>query len=112
MEFENKTIENLLVSIEDYSKTGVDLLTLKFVKKSSDVLAKLITYFILIIIFSFCLMLISVGLSFWLGTMLGAYYLGFLILAAAYAIAGIIIIRFFPKIIRRIKNSIISQMLN
>lgn len=112
MESEKKSIENLLVSIENYSKTSIDLLTLRFADKTSGILSKLITHFILIVTLSFFLILLSIGIAMWIGDALDATYLGFLIVAAFYGILGISCMIAFPKIIARIKNSIISQMLN
>lgn len=112
METNKKSIEQLLGSVEDYGKTGIELLILKFVEKSSGILSKLIAYFILIVTLSFFLILFSVGVAFLIGDMLGAAFYGFLIVAAFYGLLGLTIVIFLPKISDRIKNSIISQMLN
>lgn len=112
MESGKKSIENLLVSLEDYGKTGMELLTLKFVEKTSEILSKLISYSVLIITLSFFLMLFSVGMAFWIGDALEAEFYGFLIVAGIYGAAGLIFILLMPKILVKINNSIISQMMN
>lgn len=112
MESGKKSIENLLVSLEDYGKTGMELLTLKFIEKTSEILSKLIGYSILIITFSFFLILFSMAMAFWIGDALEAEFYGFLIVAGIYGVAGLIFILMLPKLLAKINNSIISQMMN
>jgi hypothetical protein len=112
METGKKSIEKLLVSLEDYGKTGMELLTLKFVEKTSEILSKLISCSILIITFSFFLMLFSVGMAFWIGDLLQAEFYGFLVVAGIYGLAGLVFILSLPKVLTKINNSIISQMMN
>jgi hypothetical protein len=88
MENNAKLLESMLVKITDYGKTSIELVKLKALDKTTDVVADCIPVSAVIIIIASCLLFINVGLAFWLGDILGKVYFGFFIVAAFYLITG------------------------
>lgn len=111
METKVKSIETLLVRVEDYSKTSIEIMKLKFVDKTADFSSKLISRMFLIIVLSFFVLILNIGIAFWLGELLGKIYYGFLAVAAFYALVAMILAFTHSIIAARLKNSIIAQFL-
>jgi len=110
-EEEKSFTERIYEQVEDYAKTTVELYRLKAIKVFSDVFASVATGFIVWVIISFFLVFLSIGLGFWIGDMLGAWYLGFFIVAGIYALIGLIIYMLRVKCLKeRINNFIIRQI--
>jgi hypothetical protein len=112
MESDATPIELLLSRVEQHNKTTFELLKLKSVAKSADVASTLISRLAVIVALSFFALLFTIGISFWLGDILGKSYYGFLIVAFVYGLTGIILILLQPTIKAHMNNSIITQMLN
>jgi len=113
MEDNAKLIESLLERATDYGKTSFELAKLKALDKTSDVVSSLIPHsFVFILIASFMLF-INLGLSIWLGKILGQTFYGFLVVAGFYGLAGLILHFFFHKRLKNhIRNYIIKQVFN
>ena len=111
METNVNSIETLLNRVEDFGKTTIEIAKLKFVDKSSDVASKLISRLILLVILSFFVIILNIGIALWLGEIIGKNYFGFLAVASFYGLLLIIFAVMQPIFKRRIKNSIISQIL-
>jgi hypothetical protein len=110
MEEKTNEIENLFHQAVDYSKTSLEIIKLKTVDKTADVGASLITRIMYLIISAICLMVLSLGGSFWLGEILGKIYYGFLIVAGFWAVTGIFLYIFMNKPIKKMfRNSIIRK---
>jgi len=105
-------IEPLLEKVEAYSKTSFELLKLKALDKTADVSATLFSRSLFVLIVSFFAFLLNVGIALWLGDILGKAYYGFLIVAACYAIVGVILLIIHPFIKARVNNAIIKQLFN
>ena len=112
MELDKNSVEKLIICVENYSKTSIELMTLRLVDKTSHILSKLIFYFILIVVCSFFLGMLSIGVAYKIGHVLGADYYGFLIVAAFFALLGILLLMVFTRVVSKIKNTIISLLLN
>ena len=80
------TIEILLEKAENYTRTSIELAKLNLVDKSSDVLSSLISRLAIAIVFVMFILLFNLGLSFWIGEMLGNFFYGFFIVSAFYLI--------------------------
>ena len=82
----------------------------KLIKATSSILKIVINSGILILVFAF----LSIGLSLFLGRLLGLYYIGFLIVAGFYAIIFILMFifgkPFIDKIVLRIYNKIFEDI--
>ena len=114
MPINEKHIEQfvLIERSEQYTKTAIELLKLKAIDKASTILARSVTSLIIIIPFCFFLMNVSLSLSLWLGSITGKNYYGFMIVAIAHALIGIVLILIFAKIKKRINDRIITEILN
>jgi len=111
---ENKTtlMEPLLESAEAYSRTGMELIKLKTLDKTAAVSTSLITTSLFTIIVSFIVFTVNIAIALWLGDLLGKIYYGFLVIAACYALAGIILLIIHPFVKSRVSNAVIRQLLN
>jgi len=83
-------IESLFQTAGDYLETRVDLLQLKAVDKSSEVLSSVISKIIVLVVFLMFIVLVNIGIALLLGELMGKAYYGFFVLAAFYLIAGLI----------------------
>lgn len=91
MEVNSSIFETLLDKSVDYGKTSYDLIKLKALNKSSDVVSTLFVHtivFVLIIIF---MLFFNLGLAFWLGDLLENTYYGFIAVGAFYVVITLII---------------------
>ncbi|HLP72182.1 MAG TPA: phage holin family protein [Bacteroidales bacterium] len=110
---EKSTFEALLERVEDYSRTSIELLRLKAVDKISDGASSAASKTAGLFFFLMFFILASVGLSLWLGEVLGKSWYGFFALAGFYGILCAIL--FFVKhnwLKKVVSNSIIKQMLS
>src|SRR5450759_2102158 len=112
MEDNAKLIESLLERAAEYGKTSYELVKLKALDKTSDVVSSFIPHYVVIVLIASFMLFFSLGLAFWLGEILGKTYYGFFVVAAFYGIIGIVIHVFMHKWIKKlICNYIIKQML-
>ena len=89
---ENKTdIENLVSQAGDYLNTRLELLKLKTVDKTSEIISSVVSKLALILFFVIFTLILSMGAAFWIGDILGKTYYGFLIIAGFYLVVGIIL---------------------
>lgn len=95
----------------DYSRTSVELLKLKAIDKSAELVSTLITKIVLIAIVAMFILSISIGLSIWIGELVGKVYLGFFIMAGFYAFLSLLVYFFKDQWIKiPVSNSFISQL--
>ncbi len=113
MKDNSKILEPLLERVIDYGKTSCDLAKLKTIDKTSDVVSSFLPYSIVLFLIGSFILFLSLGLALWLGELLGKTYLGFLVVAALYAIKGIFFYFFMRKWFKRIfRNYLIKQLQN
>jgi len=112
MERKSSPIEELIERTVDYGKSNLELVKLKALDKTADVVSSIAAQFVVIaILFSF-LFFLNLGLAYWLGKLLGEIYLGFFIVAGFYGFAGILIHFFMRKWLKKLAgNSFIKQVL-
>lgn len=112
MEEQPTLIESLLERVEAYTKSNVDLLKLKAIDKSADVYSSLVSKLVLIIVIIIAITLVNIGLSMWIGGLIGKPYLGFFIVAAFYVLVAIIVHFGRESLIKTpVSNSFIEKML-
>lgn len=112
METSESLIELLFERVESYGKTTYELSKLKLLKTTADVLPSLISKLIVVLVISFFTLILSMGIAFLLGELLGNLYYGFFIVAAVYLVAGIVFYFFLHKWIKKpIGDFIIKQVL-
>lgn len=111
MEDKATPIETLLERAEAYGKTSINLLKLKAIDKTAEIVSNLISWIIVITVVALFFMVLNIGIAFWIGEILGKTYLGFFVVSAFYALLGIIFQLFSNRWIKKpISNSIISQL--
>ncbi len=105
-------IESLIEKGEQYGKTTLELLKLKTLDKSADMISNLISWLVVMILAILFFVPFNIGVALWLGEILGEAYLGFFVVSGFYAFWVIIFAIFRNTLIKRpINNSIISQVL-
>jgi len=82
-------IESLFEKAQSFGKITLELTKLKVLETSIKVATSLITKISIIIVISMFLLFLNIGLSLFLGELLGKLYYGFFIVAAFYLVAGI-----------------------
>lgn len=113
MESKVTTAEKLFDHVEQYAKTNMKILELKTIAKSADVFSSLTAVLALIVVVTIFFVVLSIGLSFYIGRYLPQDYYGFFIISGAYLL--IILLLYFNKnrwLKLPFKNLIISLLLN
>lgn len=106
------SIEDLFEDAEEYGKTSIELLKLKTLDISSEILSLCVSRLIVVLILLMCLFMLSMGVAFWVGNLLGKSSYGFFIVAAFYVFIWLIFYFFLGKHIKKyVSNSIIKQVL-
>jgi hypothetical protein len=108
MEDKATPIENLFERAEAYGKTSLNLLKLKAIDKTSELISTVISWLIVVVVVALFFIIFSIGIALWLGDILGKSYYGFFLVSGFYALLGII---FFFWVRKPIHNSIISKMI-
>ena len=112
MENNATTIEMLFEKAEDYTRTTVDLVKLNAVDTTADVLSSLLSRLTVSIVFVMFAFLANIGLSFWLGELLGKVYYGFFIVSSVYFVIALVLYSNKDKWLKMpISNFIIVKML-
>ena len=113
MENKTATLESLLERAEEYGKTSLELIKLKALDIVSDVFSSFLSRLLMIVTIFLFFGFLNLGVTLWLGTILGKTYYGFFIVASFYGIAGIFLYAFMGKWIKiRTANFFIKQVLN
>lgn len=111
MEDNTKLIESLLEKVAEYGKTSYELVKLKTLDKTSDVISSFIPNSVVFIIIGSFLLFLNLGLALWIGEILGKIYYGFFVVAGFYAFISFILHFFMQKWIKRtLYNYIVKQM--
>ncbi|RKS93992.1 hypothetical protein BC952_1853 [Flavobacterium limicola] len=112
MENNATTIEMLFKRAEDYTRTTVELTKLHAVDKAADVMSSLISRLAVSIVFAMFALLANIGLSLWIGELVGKLYYGFFIVSSFYLLIAIILYIFKNEWIKTpISNFMIVKML-
>lgn len=112
MENNATTIEMLFERAEDYTRTTVELAKLHTVDKAADVMSSLLSRLAVSIVFAMFALLANIGLSIWIGELVGKLYYGFFIVSSFYLLIAIILYIFKNEWIKiPISNFMIVKML-
>jgi hypothetical protein len=110
MDVGESSLKSLLDSTEDYIKTSYELFKLKAFDKATDKISVVISRATAIFGFFMFLLLGSVALGLWLGSLIGKTWAGFLIVAGFYGLVGVILYFFTHSWLKKmIGNAIIKQ---
>ena len=102
MEEDPNLLESLLDKATEYGKTSFELVKLKTLDKTTELVSSLIPLTIVILLVITFLLFMNVGIALWLGELLGKVFYGFFAVAAFYILIGIIIHFFLNKWIKRL----------
>ncbi len=106
-------IEDLFEKAEEYVKTNIEIAKLKATDKVAEIVSSLIAQIAVVVLAFFFLLMINIGIAFWLGMIMGATHYGFMVVAGFYALLVLLLVLFKNSLIKApINNSIINQMLN
>ena len=112
MDEQSGLIESLIEKGEQYGKTTLELLKLKTLDKSADVVSNLVSWLIVVIFAVLFFLILNIGIALWLGELLGKSYYGFFVVSGFYALFAIISAVFRKQLIKKpINESIITQVL-
>jgi hypothetical protein len=112
MDERESSIEALIEKGEQYGKTKLELLKLKTLEKSSDVVSDLASWIIIVIFVSLFFLVLNIGVALWIGDLLGKSYHGFFIIAGFYALLALLFSIFRKQLIKSpVNNSIVTQVL-
>lgn len=82
---------NILSKIESYIKTSLDIVKLQTIDRTADILSSFVSGIVLLMIVGTFLLSLNIGLSLWIGKLLGESFLGFLLVSFLYLIIGIVV---------------------
>jgi len=85
---------------------------MKTVAKTAGLLSTISTNLLLAMSVTFFLLILSLGISLWLGALLGKSHYGFLIVAGFYALAGLILLLIRPYLRSLFTDAVIRKLLN
>jgi hypothetical protein len=109
---DNNLFESLLERASEYGKTSYELVKLKAVDKTSDLVSSFIPRTLVFILIASFMLFLNLGLALWIGEVLGKVFYGFFVVAGFYVIAGIVIYFFMHKWLKRlVSDYLIKQML-
>jgi len=86
-------IESLFDQSKEYTAARLELYKLKLVDKTSSIASSVIAGVALFVVFFIFFTVLNIGIALLIGDLVGKSYLGFLILAAVYAIAGLVLFK-------------------
>jgi hypothetical protein len=90
METAPNDIESLLTEAGNFIETRTELLKLKTVDKTADVVSSLVARLVVLMILGIFFMILNIGIALLVGEWLGKNYYGFFVVAGFYGIAGLI----------------------
>ena len=91
MDFKEEKIETFYAKIENLVTTQQEIIKLKAYSKSADFATFLIMKTIMFVVVGISIIFLSIGISIWLGDILGNTYYGFFTMAGIYGLAAFII---------------------
>lgn len=113
MDSNENSIESLLQKAEIFGKTSIDLAKLKLLHTSTQVITALITKLVVFAVMVIFTLVLNIGIALYLGDLTGQAYIGFMIIAGFYLIAGLFLHLFLHKMIKKpITELIISRSIN
>ena len=102
MEEKTNLLGSLLDIATDYGETSIELVRLKVLDKTTDIVSSLVPLSIVIVFFLSFLLFVNLGIAFWLGEILGKIFYGFLVVAGFYIIVAIFIRIFLYNWIKKL----------
>jgi hypothetical protein len=96
-----EAVEALFERVEAFGRVTCEISKLKTVEVSVLILTTLIAKVSVVLVLSFFLLVLSIGMALWIGDMLGALHHGFFIVAGFYLLVGVVLHFFLHRWLRR-----------
>ena len=107
---EATTFKSLIDKVVQYIETNVSLIKLKLIDKGSSVISAFLAYIIIAVFVILLIVLLSIGVSLWLGKMLGETFLGFFVTAGFFIILSLLLYKLRNKWLKMpIANSLLKN---
>ena len=105
-------IERLYEKAESYTKTSFELVKLRAIDKTSEIISSLAVVISIAFIIAMFSLFLNIGIAIWIGNELNDMASGFLIVSGFYMIAGIAVYMFRKNWIKGpIDNLIVGKLL-
>jgi fatty acid desaturase len=112
MEDNTRLLESLLERASEYGKTSFELIKLKTLDKTTDVVSSLVPQSVVFVILASFMLFLNLAIALWLGDILGKAFYGFFVVAAFYLLAGIFVHFFMHKKLKKlVANYLIKRIL-
>lgn len=112
MEDNASPLETLFEKAKEYSTTTIELLKLNAIDKSADVVSSLVEQLAVFMVVVLFVIIMNIGLSLWIGDLLGKSYYGFFVMGGFYLLIAGLLHAFRDQWIKTpVSNSIIHKML-
>jgi hypothetical protein len=102
MEENTRLLESLLERASEYGQTTIELVKLKTLDKTSDVVSSLVPRSVVVILIASFMLFLNLGLALWLGDILGKTFYGFFAVAGFYIVTGLVIHFLLHKWIKKL----------
>jgi len=113
METQAHSFESLFERAGEYFETRMELVKLKSVDKSSEVISSVVSGLTVIVIVLLSIIILSIGLALWIGEQMGKSYYGFFIVGGCYVFITLIGYAFKERILKTpVANLFINKVLN
>jgi len=105
MEDTEELIESILERTAEYGKTTFELVKLKALDKTTDVVSSIFPNSIVFVLIGLFIFFLNLGLALWLGEILGKIIYGFFVVAAFYGFIGIVVHFFMHKWLKKVAGN-------
>jgi hypothetical protein len=105
-------LENLVNKAGDLVETKVELWKLKAAGKVAEAVTSVISKIAMVVLMGVALIILSLGVAYWIGSELHNIYYGFFIVGGFYVLAGLLILAFRNVLIKKpLSNIIIDRLI-
>jgi fatty acid desaturase len=112
MDDKGNVFESLLEKVSEYGKTSYELVKLKAVDRTSDVVSSIVPHTIVFVLLVTFVLFLNLGVALWLGDILGKIFYGFFVVSAFYILSAIVMHFFMHKWLKRlITDYFVKQVL-
>lgn len=98
----------MIDTLKDYAEKRLQLLKLEATEKSSLGVGNLVLIVLISISLLFFIALVNIGVGLWIGSLLGNYAYGILIMAGFYLLVVILLLLFRKTVLNLVAGSIIK----
>lgn len=111
MEVKENLLESLIDSAEEFGKTSLELLKYKALDKATFAISTLVLNISVFLIALLFIIMLSIGVSLWIGEALNKLYVGFFIVSGFYALCGAAFYFFFGESIKKLVSNIVIKQI-